>query len=210
MKITKYPQSCILIEKNGHRLVIDPGSFVAEKYRAEDLLPVEAVLITHEHADHANPELIKRFLSAGAQIVANAGTYEVLGEALVSKVVEDGEAFDMAGFAVTARELPHVALIGGDTPPQNTGYVIDGSFFHAGDGVKLDGFTIDNAAIAMAGPDLSPKDAYDFAMSLNCKNVVPLHYNYFLADPQLFADIAERKGAPFRVHVLKDGESVEL
>jgi L-ascorbate metabolism protein UlaG (beta-lactamase superfamily) len=210
MKITKYPQSCLVIEKDGSRLVIDPGSFVADKYNVQDLLPADGVLITHEHSDHVNTELIKGFIAAGTQVVANTGTYEVLGETLVTKVVEDGEAFDIAGFAVTARELPHVALIGDRPVPQNTGYVIDGVFFHPGDGIKLDGLTVDGAAIPIAGPDVSPKDAYDFAMDLKCTDVVPIHYNHFVGDPVLFASIAESMGAPFKVHPLADGESVDL
>ena len=34
MKITKYPQSCLLIEHNDKRLIIDPGSLVSQRYKA--------------------------------------------------------------------------------------------------------------------------------------------------------------------------------
>jgi L-ascorbate metabolism protein UlaG (beta-lactamase superfamily) len=52
MKITKYPQSCLLLEKNGQRIVIDPGKFFAEKYSFAELGEISAVLYTHRHGDH--------------------------------------------------------------------------------------------------------------------------------------------------------------
>ena len=58
MNITKYPQSCIVIENGSERLIIDPGSLVNPKFTTESLLPVDAILITHEHQDHAAPVLI--------------------------------------------------------------------------------------------------------------------------------------------------------
>lgn len=37
MKVTKYPQSCLLIEKDGHRIVIDPGNVFTASYKVADL-----------------------------------------------------------------------------------------------------------------------------------------------------------------------------
>lgn len=59
MNITKYPQSSLLLEKNGQRILIDPGSFMAAKFSVGDLPEIEAILLTHRHADHADPDLIK-------------------------------------------------------------------------------------------------------------------------------------------------------
>src|SRR5487761_1121979 len=106
MKVTKYPQSCLIIEQNGKRLAIDPGSLVAAKYSAQEWLPLNAVLITHEHGDHADPELIRGLAAGGVPVVANQSTKNLLGE-IVMQAVADGESFDVAGFNVTARELPH-------------------------------------------------------------------------------------------------------
>src|ERR1035441_4009316 len=110
MKVTKYPQSCLVIEKNGKRIIIDPGSLVSPKFSANELLPVDAILITHEHMDHADPGLIGELTRLSeAVVVGNQSTAKALG-GTVNKVVSDGEKFEIAGFAITARDLPHVAM----------------------------------------------------------------------------------------------------
>jgi L-ascorbate metabolism protein UlaG (beta-lactamase superfamily) len=79
MKITKYPQSCLLIEQNGKRILIDPGSLVTRKYSAKDLLPIDAILITHEHSDHADPTLINELLDlTKVPVVGNQSTAKEL------------------------------------------------------------------------------------------------------------------------------------
>lgn len=44
MRLTRYPQSCLLIEEpDGGRVLVDPGRFVAEAYDLDDLGEVDAV-----------------------------------------------------------------------------------------------------------------------------------------------------------------------
>lgn len=209
MKITKYPQSCFIIEQVGKRLVIDPGSFVSAKYQAQDLLPVDGILITHEHADHADPNLVRALAGGKIPVIANQSTANVL-PGLVTQVVADGEQFQVAGMSVSARELPHCLLPDGSSGPQNTGYVIDGHFFHPGDGIALDGLTVPTAAIPIAGPDISARDAFAFIKQLGCQTVIPMHYNYFKEDPQLLATMAENVVPGVQFVVVEDGQSIEL
>jgi L-ascorbate metabolism protein UlaG (beta-lactamase superfamily) len=32
MQLTKYPQSCLIVEVESHRLLIDPGTFLSARY----------------------------------------------------------------------------------------------------------------------------------------------------------------------------------
>ncbi|HUD81657.1 MAG TPA: MBL fold metallo-hydrolase [Patescibacteria group bacterium] len=210
MKVTKYPQSCLIIEKDGKRIIIDPGSLVSPKYRAEDLFPAEAILITHEHADHADPALIDDLTRGGQMIVVgNQSTSKAFG-GIVTKVVSDGEKFEIAGFSITARELPHVAMVDGSAGPQNTGYLIDDVFFHSGDGIKIDNLTVNAVAAPIAGPDISPRDVFSFVKSLGCDTVIPVHYDYFSADPNFFAKLLAPVKPGIKIIVLADEQSVEL
>ncbi len=210
MKVTKYPQSCLLIEKDGHRLLIDPGSLVRPNFQTKDLLPVEGILITHEHPDHADPELLKEILSSKqVPVVGNASSARVLG-GLITNTIEDGEQLDLAGFRIQSKELPHCAMVNGDPGPQNTGYVIDGVFFDPGDGISIEGLKVDKAAVPIAGPDVSPRDIYGFITSLGCKTVIPIHYDYFPNDPPFIAKMFEGMIQDLKFITLQNGESAEL
>lgn len=210
MKITKYPQSCLIIEKDGKRLGIDPGALVSAKYKAQDLLPLDAILITHEHEDHVDQDLLRELVKDGnIPVYANQSTKNLLGD-LVTLVVEDGEAFEAAGMNVVARELPHCLMVDGSAGPQNTGYVIDGVFFHAGDGIALDGLHVESAAIPIAGPDISARDVFDFIKQLRCQTVVPIHYDYFLENPRILSSMAAGVVPDVKFVVLDHGQSAEI
>ncbi len=101
MKVTKYPQSCLLLEKDGKRIVIDPGNFFAAKFSVQDLGKLQAVLYTHQHADHFEPGLVEEFKSAGVGLYGNEAVAELIGSEAVT--LEDGRAVELGGFSV----LPH-------------------------------------------------------------------------------------------------------
>ncbi len=206
MKVTKYPQSCLVLEKSSKKIIIDPGSFVSGKYKAEELLPVDLILITHEHIDHIDPKFLDELLaSKKVPVVANTSTAKLLSDK-VTNIIEDGQTLNIEGFEITAKELPHVLMTDGSEGPQNTGFVIDKAFFHAGDGIKLANFTVQTAAIPIAGPDISPKDVSDFIKQLGCKIVIPIHYDYYTANPAIIDSMVPG----IKTIVLANGESTEL
>ncbi len=212
MKVTKYPQSCLLIEKDGKRLLIDPGSFVSASMKPEDLLPLDVILITHEHSDHVDPGLLKNLTLAGnIPVIANRSTKNLLGE-VVTNIMVDQEELVVAGFRITARELAHCLMLDGSPGPDNTGYVIDGVFFHPGDGKEIDNLTVETAAIPIFGPDISLKDAYDFSKSLACKKVIPIHNDVVNMNPEAYAKFAAMMGLslPFEIITLQNGGSAEV
>lgn len=210
MKVTKYPQSCLVLEKNGQRIIIDPGSLTSPKFKASDLLPADAILITHEHMDHADPGLIAELIKGGVTVVVgNESTVKALGSA-ITKVVSDGQEFEVAGFSITAKELPHVAMVDGSPGPQNTGFVIDNTFFHPGDGLKISGLKVPKLAAPIAGPDVSPADVFAFVNSVECDTVIPIHYDYFPADPEFFARLLAPAKVGLKVIVLDNGQSTEI
>ena len=60
MHLTRLGHACVRLERDGARLVIDPGS-----YSAPDAVgDADAVLVTHEHADHVVPATLRRDLAA--------------------------------------------------------------------------------------------------------------------------------------------------
>lgn len=59
MKITKFPQSCLLIETKGKKILIDPGTLKYKEEYFEIWNKVDTILITHKHSDHCNIEILE-------------------------------------------------------------------------------------------------------------------------------------------------------
>lgn len=209
MKVTKFPQSCLLIEHENHKIVIDPGLQFLDSHTVDELKGVEAVLYTHQHSDHYEPKIAEALLAEGVQVFANEATAQLIGADRVT-VVSHGQSFSAGGFEVVARELPHCLLPDGSAGPQNTGYVVNDVFFHPGDGKELAGLHVPNLALPITGPDISILDAINFAKQVGAKVAIPIHFTAIPADPHVFAEYAEKGNAGFEVRVLADGETTEI
>jgi L-ascorbate metabolism protein UlaG (beta-lactamase superfamily) len=205
MKVTRYFQSCLLIEEGKARILIDPSG--QEKERLDDFGKLDAVFYTHEHGDHFDAEMAKDFVEQGiAPVYANASTAKQIEAS--KTVVEDGKEYDVSGVKVKAIELPHCLMVDGSTSVQNTGYLFNGKLFHPGDGKELDGLEVETLAVPVNGPDISLKDAYDFTMQVKAKQVVPIHYDYLGGNPDFLGQSLNKKGV--KVHALTIGDSVEI
>ncbi|HEX6255023.1 MAG TPA: MBL fold metallo-hydrolase [Euzebyales bacterium] len=205
MRLTKYPQSCILIEHDdGGRLLIDPGNVAMDAMAFEAFGAIDAVLFTHRHADHCDVRAVDAIAERGLPVHANA---DVCGQIDIEAAeVTGGQTFSAAGFEITALDLPHVQMVDGSDGPPNTGFVLDGRLLHPGDAVQAGGTRVDILAAPIAGPSVSFRDTYVMVEQTGARTVIPIHYDVFLADPDLFAgfcDIAT-------VAVLDHGESTTL
>lgn len=211
MNATKYPQSCLVLEKDGRRILIDPGSFMAGKFSAGDLPELNAIFLTHRHPDHADADFIRSVLAKkSVPVYGNPDTKELLGE-LVSDIIEPGQSVETASFSVKAYDMPHCPMPDGSAGPPNNGYVFDQSFLHAGDGVSVEGLQVENAAIAIAGPDISLRDAADLIKSIGAKKVIPVHYSIFSDEKPMSAVGLVKKGATdVEMVVLANAESTSL
>jgi L-ascorbate metabolism protein UlaG (beta-lactamase superfamily) len=65
MKITKLVHSCLLVESNNKRYMVDPGDFSwgSGLVKDEHLTGLDYVVVTHAHGDHLDPEFCKNILA---------------------------------------------------------------------------------------------------------------------------------------------------
>jgi L-ascorbate metabolism protein UlaG (beta-lactamase superfamily) len=205
MKVTRYFQSCLLVEDNGVRVLIDPSG--QEKERLGDFGKLDAVFYTHEHSDHFDADMARDFVEQGmAPVYANVSTAKLIEAS--KTVIEDGQEYDVKGLKIKAVELPHCLMVDGSKSVQNTGYLINSRLFHPGDGKELAGLKVDTLAVPINGPDISLKDAYAFCMQVAAKQVIPIHYDYLGGNPDFLGSSLNKKGV--KVHAMTIGDSLEL
>lgn len=197
-------QSCLLIEEGNSKIVIDPSGEETDN----DFGKLDAVLYTHEHGDHFSPELTKKFMGQGIPVYANASTAKQIDGQ--PNVVKDGQEFAVGSFKIKVIGLPHCPMPDGGPGPQNIGYLINNFIFNPGDGKELENFKVDNLFWPITGPDISIRDAFDFAKQVSAKNLIPVHYDRLGTKPEMMQWFNDAFKWNYKIHILAHGESLEI
>lgn len=177
--LTFWGHACVQLERTGRTVVIDPGSFSDRT----PLASADAVLVTHEHADHVvTGELVDALRNRShLEVWAPAGVISTLvaagapGERV--HPVSAGDRFVAAGFDVAATGEVH-ALIHADVPRvANVAYVIDGAILHPGDSFTGPGAgeSIRVLLAPVAAPWLAVGEVIDFVRTVGPELVIPIH-----------------------------------
>ncbi len=176
MKLTKHEHACVVLEKDGASIVIDPGSFSAGA--AEIIAGANAVLITHEHMDHVNEAAINEALAARPELrvyapAALAGTFAAHQDQFTA--VAAGDALTLESFAVTVHGHEH-AVIHPDIPTvANVGYLIDGTIYHPGDAYFVPEVPVPVLLLPTSGPWMKIGEAADYVRAVRPQQIVQIH-----------------------------------
>ena len=183
MKITKFPQSCLLIETKGKKILIDPGTLKYKEEYFEIWNKVDTILITHKHSDHCNVEILEK-LNNEIEIYSSREVKNKYPELPINSVKE-GEKINI-GNEITV-EVVHAEH--GYLPPMKTGAkVIENIGYIIDDGKTRTYITSDTICfqndykcdviclpISDYGVVMGAYEASLFAKETDAKLAIPLH-----------------------------------
>ncbi|WP_125609536.1 MBL fold metallo-hydrolase [Specibacter cremeus] len=176
MLLTKFSHSCVRLEKDGRAITIDPGTL---SEAAEALTGAEAVLITHEHADHIDIDAVVAALPV--DVYAPAGVAATLRAAAPEHAARirdavPGQTIEAAGFTAACFGGQH-ALIHATVPVvANVGYVIDDAVYHPGDSLVVPhGVAVSTVLVPVHAPWSKVAEVIDFLVSVRAPRAFQIH-----------------------------------
>lgn len=174
MKLTKFKHACLVLEKDGLALVIDPGAF-----SHDFIIPnhVDGIIITHEHADHFDEKLVQQILEQNpkATIIAHesiSGRYTNFA-AIAAKI---NEPYTVGAFTLQFFGGTHANIAENIPVPPNLGVLIDGHFYYPGDSFAVpEGVQIKELALPASAPWLKISESMEFLARIKPSFTFPTH-----------------------------------
>lgn len=126
MKITKFPQSCLLVEIKGKKILIDPGTLKYKDEYFEIWNKVDIILITHKHPDHCNTKILEK-LNKDITIYSTKEVSEA-NKTLDINIVKENDVIELDSIKIEVVHAIHgyqPLLKGGKEVYENVGYIID-------------------------------------------------------------------------------------
>jgi L-ascorbate metabolism protein UlaG (beta-lactamase superfamily) len=217
MKLTKFPQSCFLIETEGKKILIDPGNEVDEE-TISNFKDIDLILITHIHNDHCFVDYVKKILENNKpEILGNQEVAEKLSEFNVT-VVDEGDIKELGNIKIEVVKGIHGyhPWMKENPVPKVNGYIIRNSktsVYHPGDTLSFyNEFNVDVllAPICGNGVVMNPEVAVEWGIMMNVKLLIPIHYESDKHPQGTEKFKAYAKDKELNYKILKNGESTEL
>lgn len=182
MQLTHFGHSCLLASfasANGDdtSILFDPGTF---SHGFEGISGLAAILITHQHPDHADVERLPALLEAnpGAALYADPQTAAQLGGPW--QAVNVGDELSVGHLTIRGTGGRH-AVIHPEIPViDNISYLVgDGEhaarLMHPGDALYVPGEPVDVLATPAVAPWMRVSEAVDYLRAVAPEKSVPIH-----------------------------------
>ena len=188
MKITKFAQSCILVETKGKRILVDPGNLQWEKSLLEkDWVNIDLILVTHKHGDHCHTESIKEIIHRDkAQLYTTQEVAAAYPE-LSPKIVKEGVVINFEDIKIEVVKAVHGYIPAFKKKPENAinenvGYIIEGEkrVYATSDTVLFDNdYKCDILFVPICnhGVVMGPYEAALFSKETGAELIIPYHYD---------------------------------
>ena len=203
MELTHFGHSCLHVDIDGTTLLFDPGNF---SHGFEGITGLSAILITHQHPDHADPQRLPALVEAnpGAALYADPQTAAQLGGDWTAVAV--GDEFTVGGLTVRGAGGRH-AVIHPEIPViDNISYLIGdrghpARLMHPGDALFDPGEPVEVLATPAAAPWMKISEAVDYLRAVAPSHAVPIHQGIITPDARgiFYGRLTEMTDTDFRV-----------
>ncbi|NNC11027.1 MBL fold metallo-hydrolase [Planctomonas sp. JC2975] len=174
MKLTKLEHAALIVESEGQKLFIDPGSFSTPITDATDTV---AVVITHEHADHWTPEQLNRILetSPDATIYGPEGVAAAASDFKVT-TVHAGDTVEAGPFTLRFFGGKHAVIHSSIPIVDNVGVVVNDALVYPGDSFAAPDLSeINVLAVPSSAPWLKASEFIDYVLGLKPRHAFATH-----------------------------------
>ncbi|MBD9098487.1 MBL fold metallo-hydrolase [bacterium] len=190
MQITKYNQSCLLVETNDKRILIDPSNIdYTDVMYNKEWVNIDAILITHKHQDHCYGEIIKKIIerdNCRVYTSTEVDKYNHFDNTIIVKENDIIEIFPNIKIEVTHAE--HGYLTGmresNNEIIENIGFIIDDGkirLYTTSDTINFyNDYKCDILCMPFNGNGLTFGiiDGINFAKQINPKLLLPIHMQH--------------------------------
>jgi L-ascorbate metabolism protein UlaG (beta-lactamase superfamily) len=176
LQLIKHAHACVSLVNDGGRIVIDPGAFTPDAPAA--VAAAEAVLVTHEHFDHFDEDLIAQALDARPELRVYGPTSVVeRWSARHGQInaVTAGDRFAVAGFDIAVFGDLHAAIHRDIPRVANVGYLLEERLYHPGDAYHVPPTAIDTLLLPTSGPWTKLGEAADYVREVAPNRLIQIH-----------------------------------
>ncbi len=217
MKITKFPQSCLLVETKGKKILVDPGNL---KYKEEYLnawSEAEIILVTHKHPDHCHAEVLEK-LNSKIKIYSSEEVQKTYPNLKIN-VVKAGDEIELDDIKIEVVHAIHgyQPLLKGDKEiHENVGYIIDDGknrLYATSDTICFrNDYQADILCIPVTGHGLtmSAFEAALYSKEVGAVLTLPIHMDNpaFPPDLEYIKEMFEKYEAEYEI--LENEETIEV
>ncbi len=180
MKITKYPQSCLMVETNDKKILIDAGSLKYQDKFLEEWKKADIILITHKHGDHIKNDVLKNINIPIYSTQEVQNTYPEIK----FNIVKENDVLNFDSIKIEVVKAVHgynPLLKNGGQVFENVGYIIDDNLhrlYVTSDTICFNNdYKADIVALPVTayGLTMSSFEASLFAKEIGAKLVLPIH-----------------------------------
>ncbi len=216
MKIKKFPQSCLLIETKGKKILIDPGTLKYKEEYFEVWNNVDIILITHKHPDHCNTEVLEK-LNKDIKIYSTQEV-EQANKSLNINIVKENDIIELDNIKIEVVHAIHgyQPLLKGKEIHENVGYIIDDGekrLYSTSDTICFrNDYKADILCIPVTGHGLtmSAFEAALYAKEVDATLTIPIHMDNpaFPPDFKYIDEMFNKYDVEYKI--LENGENIEV